>query len=227
MVQGRRVAVIDDESNICRVLETAFSQAGFDVRSATDPIVGLRLVREWEPDAIILDVMMPKVDGLSLLPQLRRFSEAPIVIVSARTGVSDRVEGLRRGADVYLTKPFSMDVLIARVEAALRRPELVKQNVLTRGGLRADIESRSVWRGRHHITLTTREFNLLVTFMRSPTHVFARADLFGLLWGSDSEASPKNVETYICSLRAKIDLEDGGPSVIQTVRGVGYRLGDI
>jgi two-component system response regulator MprA len=218
-----RVAVIDDEAAIRLVLESELREAGFEVRAARDAPAGLELVKEWEPDLILLDVMMPKVDGISALPAFRSLTQAPIVVLSAKGGTDDKVLGLERGADQYIAKPFEIPELVARLKSALRRPRLDKPELLTFRDLVLDLRHRAVRRNGREITLTTREFDLLETFMRQPRRVFTKDQLITLVWGEDAEVSTNAVETYVSYLRTKIDAP-GSRSLIATIRGVGYSL---
>ena len=220
---GSRVAVVDDERNVRELLEIALAQEGFEVRSAADGQQALSLVREWRPDVIVLDVMLPKIDGISLVPLFRRITEAPIVMLSAKGGVSDRVQGLTHGADDYLSKPFEISELVARLQSALRRPRLAQNNLLSYSDLRVDLDTRIVTRGTTRIDLTAREYDLLVTLLRNARHVFTRDQLLDIVWGPDRDVEPGTVETYISYLRSKID-QGYQPRLIQTVRGVGYSL---
>lgn len=220
-----RVLVIDDERPIRELVELALAQDGFDARTAADGAEGLVAVRDWEPDCILLDVMMPKIDGLTLIPLLRRLTEVPILMLTARGDVRDRVEGLRAGADDYLAKPFDISELVARVHSALRRPTLRTVNVLRFADLEVDLDTRIVHRGEREIDLSTREFDLLATLIRRPKRVFTREELLDLVWGTERDVSPATVETYISYLRAKID--HGAPKrLLHTIRGVGYALRD-
>ena len=218
-----RVLVVDDERSIRDVVDDALSQAGFEVRTARDGADGLTLVRDWSPECILLDVMMPKIDGLALIPMLRRLTEVPIVMLTARGDVRDRVAGLEAGADDYLAKPFDVSELIARVNSVLRRPMLRKVNRLRFADLEIDLDERVVMRGEREIALSTREFDLLATLMRRPKRVFTREELLDLVWGADREVAPATVETYISYLRAKID-RDAETKLLHTIRGVGYAL---
>ncbi len=195
------------------------------MRGATDGADGLTAARDWVPDCILLDVMMPKIDGLALIPLLRRLTEVPIVMLTARGDVRDRVQGLDAGADDYLAKPFDVSELIARVNTVLRRPTLRKVNHLRFADLELDLDERLVRRGEHEIDLSTREFDLLATLMRRPKRVFTRDELLDLVWGSDRDIAAATVETYICYLRAKID-RDADKKLLRTIRGVGYALRD-
>lgn len=221
--EHRRVAVIDDEESLRVLLEVGLGQAGFEVRTAVDGADGLTLVRDWPPDCIVLDIMMPKIDGISLIPLLRRLTEVPIVLLTARGHVRDRIEGLRAGADDYLPKPFHLDELAERIRTAMRRPNLRHVDVLRVGDLEIDLEARSVRRSGRWVTLSAREFDLLTTLARRPRRVFTRVELLDFVWGADRDVTPSTVETYISYLRTKIDKE-AGVKLIHTVRGVGYTL---
>jgi DNA-binding response OmpR family regulator len=218
-----RVAVVDDERNVRELLEIALGQEGFEVRSAGDGQQALTLVRDWRPDVIVLDVMLPKIDGIALVPLFRRITEAPIVMLSAKGGVTDRVAGLSHGADDYLAKPFEVAELVARLHSALRRPRLAQANVLSYADLRVDLDTRIVIRANQRIDLTAREYDLLVTLLRNARHVFSRDQLLDLVWGPDRDVEPGTVETYISYLRSKID-QSFEPRLIQTIRGAGYSL---
>ncbi|HEY0393598.1 MAG TPA: response regulator transcription factor [Candidatus Elarobacter sp.] len=220
---AQRVVVIDDEKSIREMLEIGLAQAGFEVRTAVDGPDGLTVIRDWNPDCVVLDIMMPKIDGLSLIPLLRRLTEVPIIMLTARGDVRDRIDGLKAGADDYLPKPFDLDELVARIQTALRRPMLRHVNHLRVADLEVDVEARAARRGDRWIDLSTREFDLLATLARRPKRVFTREELLDLVWGVDREVSTATVETYISYLRAKVDsgLDN---RLIHTVRGVGYTL---
>jgi DNA-binding response OmpR family regulator len=220
-----RIAVIDDEQSIRDVLEVGLAQEGFDVRSAADGMSGLELVRSWHPSGIVLDVMMPKVDGLALLPMLRRITEVPIVMLTARGEIRDRIEGLRSGADDYLAKPFDLGELAARLQSALRRPRLERPTHLRAGDVTVDMDAREVRRGKRVIDLSPREFDLLATLARRPNRVFTRDELLDLVWGADRDVMANTVETYVSYVRSKVDAAGDQP-LIQTVRGVGYVIRD-
>jgi two-component system response regulator MprA len=219
----QRVAIIDDEANIRELLEIGLSVAGFEVRSAPDGASGLTLVRDFMPDCIVLDVMMPRIDGIALLPMLRRLTEMPILMLTARGDVRDRIEGLDAGADDYLPKPFEMSELVARIKSAMRRPQLKVVSAICVADLTIDLESRSVRRGTRRIDLTTREFDLLATLARRPARVFTRDELLDLVWGLEREVAPSTVDTYISYVRGKVDASTD-ERLIHTIRGVGYSL---
>ena len=220
---GQRVVVIDDERSIREMLEIGLTQAGYQVRTAIDGPDGLTAIRDWNPDCIVLDIMMPKIDGLSLIPLLRRLTEVPIIMLTARGDVRDRIDGLKAGADDYLAKPFDLDELAARIDTALRRPALKRVSHLRVGDLQVEMESRSVKRGDRWIDLSTREFDLLAALARRPKRVFTREELLDLVWGSDRNVALGTVETYISYLRAKVD-RDAETRLIHTIRGVGYAI---
>ena len=223
MASTPRVVVIDDERHLRELLELGLAEDGFEVRSAADGRSGLQLVREWRPDAIVLDVMLPFVDGLELLPMLRRVTEAPILMLSAKADTDDRITGLRRGADDYISKPFEMSELAARLHSALRRPRLEQPSIVSYADLSIDLDRRDVKRGDHRIELSAREYALLLTFVRNPERVFTRDQLLDLVWGTDRDVGPGAVETYVSYLRAKIDA-GFEPKLIRTIRGAGYAL---
>jgi DNA-binding response OmpR family regulator len=222
--RGARIAVIDDEEDIRCLLVSELEAAGFEARSARDGLAGIEMIREWEPALILLDVMMPKIDGISVLPRFRALTQAPIFILSAKGETGDKVLGLECGADQYLAKPFETPELIARIRSALRRTQLDQPEILTDGDLRMDRERRIVWRGARQIALTTREFELLEIFMRKPRRVFSKEELIDRVWGINSEVSPNCVETYISYLRGKLNTTIQTESLIVTVRGAGYTL---
>jgi DNA-binding response OmpR family regulator len=223
MAQAARVLVVDDERHIRELLEIGLGDEGYEVRSASDGQVGLQLVREWNPDAIVLDVMLPKIDGIALLPMFRKLTEAPILMLSAKGDVGDKVAGLSRGADDYVAKPFEMTELRARLETALRRPRLAQPQVLRYSDLEVNLETRAVTRAGKDISLSAREYDLLVALLRSPHRVFTRDQLLDQVWGTDRFVGPGAVETYISYLRAKVD-QGFSTRLIQTHRGAGYSL---
>ena len=219
-----RVVVVDDDRMIREMLELGLSREGYDVQSAADGIAALELVRRFDPEVIVLDIMMPKIDGISLLPKLREISQAPIVMLTAKGGTEDKVQSLTAGADDYLVKPFVFEELIARLQAKLRRPQLIEENVLRWRDLALNPQTRELMRGKDGVELTQREFDLLSVFMREPRRVFSKDHLLEIVWGHDFEGGPNIVETYISYLRAKIDRPGDRGSFIRTVRGVGYGL---
>lgn len=225
ILESNRIAVVDDEAGMREMLEVGLTQEGFSVRTAVDGPEGLALVRDWHPHCIVLDVMLPKIDGISLIPLVRRLTDVPILLLTARGDVRDRIDGLKAGADDYLAKPFDLEELSMRVHAALRRPMLKRVSHLRFADLEIDLESRTVKRAQRWIDVSTREFDLLATLIRRPNRVFTREELLDLVWGSDRDVSTSSVETYVSYVRAKID-GPGLSRLIHTIRGVGYTLRD-
>ena len=218
-----RVLVVDDERRIRELLELSLRHHGYEVRTAADGQAALAIAQEWEPDAIVLDVMMPKIDGITLLPMLRRVTEAPVIMLSAKGEVEDKVSGLSGGADDYLSKPFEIDELIAHIEAKLRRPHIERPDFLTYADLTVDLQRHTAERAGMKLDLSPLEYNLLVMLLRRPKRVFTRDELLEMVWGDERDVTPAAVERYISYLRAKVD--DGFPErLIQTVRGVGYTI---
>jgi len=169
--------------------------------------------------------MLPKIDGLEMLPALRRLTEAPIVMLSAKGEVGDRVRGLDRGADDYVAKPFEMSELVSRLRSALRRPRLEKIEAMSYAGVEVELETRTVRRAGRVLDLSPLEYDLLVTLLRYPRRVFSREQLLDMVWGFDADVGPGSVERYISYLRAKVD-EGTATRLIHTIRGVGYSLHD-
>jgi DNA-binding response OmpR family regulator len=223
MGQAPRVLVVDDERHIRELLEIGLGDEGYEVRSAPDGQVGLQLCREWNPDAIVLDVMLPKIDGIALLPMFRKLTEAPILMLSAKGDVTDKVAGLSRGADDYVAKPFELAELQARLETALRRPRLAQPQMLRYSDLEVNLETPQVTRAGKSIALSAREYDLLIALLRNPNRVFTRDQLLDQVWGTERFVGPGAVETYISYLRAKID-HGFQTRLIQTHRGAGYSL---
>ncbi len=222
-MQPARVAVVDDDRYVREMLELGLAREGFVVKTASDGAAALELVKSFDPEIIVLDIMMPKIDGVTLLPRLREITQAPILMLTAKGETGDKVGSLAAGADDYLVKPFVFEELIARLQAKLRRPQLIEDKVLRWHDLSLNPVTREAWRAQRPLDLTQREFDLLEVFMREPRRVFSKDHLLELVWGHDFEGGPNIVETYISYLRAKIDRVDES-SFVRTVRGVGYGL---
>jgi two-component system response regulator MprA len=216
------VLVIDDEYSIIDAIRIGLRLQGFSVESATSGLAGLDLAQRLYPDAIVLDVMLPELDGLSVCRRLRAMSDVPIIILTARDEVDDRILGLDSGADDYLIKPFSVGELAARIRALLRRRQAFNGDLLRMGDLTLDHPAREVQLAGHQLALTTREYELLHLFMRHPRQVLTRGAILEDVWGYDYAGDDNIVDVYVRSLRAK--LGDQPPRRIQTVRGVGYAL---
>jgi DNA-binding response OmpR family regulator len=217
------VLVIDDERHMRDVLEIGLMQRGFRVRTAADGFAALKLLDEEPFDVILLDLMLPKVDGLALIRILRRSTEAPIVLLSAKADVDAKITGLEAGADDYLAKPFDFGELTARLRSALRRPALKDVETLHFADLVIDVRRRRVERSGEQIELTAREFDLLTLLARSPERVYTRSQLIDLVWGVERGVTPATVESYISYLRAKVDIPPRR-RLIHTIRGVGYSV---
>jgi DNA-binding response OmpR family regulator len=218
-----RVLVIDDERGLRELLEYGLDQAGFAVRSVTEGSAALPLLESWRPDVIVLDVMLPGPDGFTLLPEIRRLTTAPVVMLTARTEINEKIAGFSAGADDYVGKPFDLEELVARLRTLLRRPRIEGRETFTYADLSIDAPSRTVLRGNRRIELSAREFDLLRVFAEHAEQVLTRSQLLDLVWGVDRDVIPNTVETYVSFLRAKVD--SGEPvKLIQTLRGTGYSL---
>jgi len=223
-----RILVVDDEHAVRDALRRALDLAGYDVQIAPAAEPALGLLRERPPDAIVLDVLMPGMDGIELCRRLRAGgNRTPVLMLTARDGVGDRVSGLDAGADDYLVKPFALEELQARLRALLRRsgaePERAEAEVLEFGELRLDPGAHEVHRGGREIELTRTEYLLLELFLRNPRQVLERATIFERVWGYDFGPSSNSLEVYVGYLRRKLEAE-GEARLIHTVRGVGYVL---
>ncbi len=219
-----RILVVDDEPQLRRALERTLKLEGYEVQLAEDGEQGLAAVAETRPDAVVLDVLMPKLDGLEACRALRaRGDRTPVLMLTARDAISDRVDGLDAGADDYLVKPFALEELLARLRALLRRSDAGGEGPLEYGDLVLDPSTREVRRGRREVELTKTEFALLEQLMRHPRQVLTRSQLFEAVWGYDFGPSSNSLEVYIGYLRRKTEA-GGEPRLIQTARGVGYAL---
>jgi two-component system response regulator MprA len=220
-----KILVVDDERAVRESLRRALELEGYEIELAEDGVQALaRLDADPEPDAMVLDVLMPGVDGLEVSRTLRRKgSKVPILMLTARTQVEDRVEGLDAGADDYLTKPFALEELLARVRALLRRTGDGTGETLRFADLELDPGTREVIRGGEKIELTRTEFSLLELFLLNPKQVLTRSLIFERVWGYDFGFASNSLDVYIGYLRRKTEA-GGKPRLIHTVRGVGYAL---
>jgi two-component system, OmpR family, response regulator len=219
-----RILVVEDDTRMAAAIRRGLQFEGLVVDVASEGGQALRTARATDYDAIVLDVMMPGLDGFETCRRLRLDGVwAPVLMLTARDSVEDRVRGLDGGADDYLTKPFSLAELTARLRALVRRGPLERPTVLEAGDLRLDPATREAWRGDVQIDLSAREFGLLETLMRRPGHVFSQMQLLESAWDLGYEQRSNVVEVYIGYLRQKID-RPFGLSSIETVRGAGYRL---
>ncbi len=223
-----KLLVIEDEVKLADYLRKGLTEAGYVVEVANDGIEGLHLALEGDHDLLLLDSMLPGIDGLSLLATLRRTKQTPVIMVTARDAVMDKVTGLDMGADDYITKPFEIEELLARIRAALRKraPALAAgEGLLTSGKLALDPGRHTVRYGEEEISLTSREFDLLQALMENRSIVLRREQLLSKVWGYDYMGETNVVDVYIRYLRSKID-EKFGVKFIHTVRGVGYVFRD-
>ena len=218
-----RVLVIEDEARIAQFLQRGLAYEGYRVDVAPDGPAGLALARENPPDVVVLDWMLPGMDGLEVCRRLHAGGTAPILMLTAKDTVGDRVQGLDAGADDYLVKPFSFEELLARLRALLRRAAPAQPEVLHFGDLSLDTGTRQAFRGERAIDLTAKEYELLELFMRHPRQVLTREVIFDRVWGYDFGGESNIIEVYVRYLRQK--TEAGGVSrLLRTVRGVGYVL---
>ena len=219
-----RVLVVEDDPKILSFVRKGLKEQGFNVEAAADGDEGFDLATATAFDVIVLDIMLPGRDGLSILRSLReQKNTVPVILLTARSALNERVEGLELGADDYLTKPFFMEELIARIHALSRRASGDQLSVLQASDLVVNLITREVKRGEEPIELTAREFNLLELLMRSPGRVFTRTQILEHVWGYDFDPQTNVVDVYIRRVRKKIDLASSD-SLIETVRGVGYRM---
>lgn len=222
-----RILVVDDDRAVRESLRRSLTFNGYSVSLAEDGVEALKSISEERPDAVILDVMMPRLDGLEVCRQLRSTGDdLPILVLTARDSVSERVAGLDAGADDYLPKPFALEELLARMRALLRRTTVDDQSdsgVLTFADLTLDPVTRDVTRGNRHISLTRTEFALLEMLIANPRRVLTRSRILEEVWGFDFPTSGNALEVYVGYLRRKTEAE-GEPRLIHTVRGVGYVL---
>ena len=224
----RRVLVVDDEANLRHTLGYALRQEGYEVLTAEDGEAGLDAFRTAKPDLVILDVMLPRLDGFEVCRRIRRESDVPILMLTARDTELDTVVGLEIGADDYIAKPFSMRELVARVRAMLRRAprvtEPVTAGIVDIGGLRLDGPKHRVTADGAEISLKPREFDLLAFLMTNPGQVFDRDQILARVWGFDYAGDPRTVDTHVKTLREKLRDNADRPRWVETVRGVGYRF---
>ncbi len=222
---GERVLIIEDDPKIADFLRRGLLYEGYQVSLATDGQEGLSAARDRPPDIVILDWMLPgKIDGLEVCRRLRAAGDTPILMLTAKDTISDRVAGLDAGADDYLVKPFAFEELLARLRALSRRHKTdIEQETLHFADVTVNTNSREVWRGDHRLDLTAKEYDLLELFLRNPRQVLTRDVIYDRVWGYDFGGESNIIEVYVRYVRGKLE-EFGGPRLIHTVRGVGYVL---
>jgi DNA-binding response OmpR family regulator len=220
----RRILLVDDEPSIQKMLVHALEREGFQVHAVGDGEAALQAVGSYEPHLIILDIMLPKLDGTEVCRRVRSKSDVPIIMLTAKDDEIDRVVGLELGADDYVTKPFAVRELVARVRAIMRRssvPQGQRQDELSYDGLKINLPSRRVSVANEEVDLTYTEFELLVTLASNPGRVFSRSTLLTRVWG-DEFRDERTVDVHIRHLREKIEHDPRNPEFIHTARGVGY-----
>ncbi len=226
---AQRVLVIEDDPDTQQMLSVILRGEGYDVLAAGNGPLGLELLRKMGPDLVILDWMLPGMDGLEVLQKAREFSTVPIIMLTAKTGSSDKVAGLDTGADDYLAKPFEPEELLARIRAQLRRATMVgdglqRDKPIQVGDLRLEPASHEVWIRGRQVSLTRLEFNLLYCLAQRAGKVLTREDILRLVWGENEAIDLRGIDAHIRRLRAKIEDNPDEPRRIQTVHGVGYKM---
>ena len=222
----QRILIVDDEPQLTRVLRRSLTTKGYDVRIAGDGEFALQTFRDWPPALVITDLAMPNMSGLELCRRLRALSEVPIIVLSVRGEEKTKVEALDAGADDYITKPFGMDELLARIRATLRRQPASdsQSHVLEVGDFHIDLEAHSASHQGKELRLTPKEFDLMVHFLRNAGKVLTHRALLGAVWGGDSTEQPEYLRVFIGQLRKKIEPDPSTPRYILTEPWVGYRF---
>ena len=218
-----RVLVVEDDDAISQVLQRSLRMEGYDVRIASDGLTALDEAHAFLPDLVILDLGLPKLDGIEVAKALRETDDVPILVLTARDAVESRVEGLDTGADDYLVKPFERQELLARLRALLRRRPPRGQAAITVGDLKLNPDTHEVTRGERELDLTQREFELLEYLMRNERIVVSRQRLLDEVWGYDPFSMTNTIEVFVSNLRRKLEA-DGEPRLLHTIRGAGYVL---
>ena len=227
MIEKQRILIVDDERQIARVLSRGLMTKGYDVHVAVDGETALQTFSDWHPHLIVTDLSMPNMDGLELCRRLRAFSQVPIIVLSVKGEERAKVEALDAGADDYVTKPFGMDELLARVRATLRRvPEAHEpgKNILEVGDFKIQMEERRLTVKGHDVHLTPKEYDLMVFLLRHPAKVVTHHALLGAVWGGDYTEQPEYLRVFIGQLRKKVETDPAHPKYILTEPWVGYRF---
>jgi two-component system KDP operon response regulator KdpE len=221
------ILVVDDEAQITRVLKTTLSSQGYGIRSASDGEEALQLMKDWTPDLVVTDLRMPNMDGLELCRRIRTESHIPIIVLSVKGEETIKVEALDAGADDYITKPFSINELLARVRAALRRastPQHPESPIVEVGDFRIDVPGRKVQVKDREVRLTPKEFDLLVYLARHPGKVLTHRALLGAVWGPNNVEQPEYLRVFVGHLRKKLEPDENAAHYIITEPWVGYRF---
>ena len=222
-----KILVVDDEALLVKGIRFNLQQDGYEVITGCDGVDAVELAQSQKPDLIVLDVMMPRLDGLDACTRIREFSEVPIILLTAKGGDMDKLLGFDRGADDYLTKPFNILELKARIRALLRRSGSTTRkeepsNELTGGPIRLDLDSRNAWKGNQSVDLTAKEFDVIEFLMRNPNRVYSRENLLDTIWAYEYRSDIRTVDVHIRRLREKLEENPAEPKHIMTKWGVGY-----
>ena len=225
-MSAKKILVVDDEKLIVKGIRFSLEQDGMEVDCAYDGEEALGLARQCEYDLVILDVMLPKLDGFEVCQQIREFSDMPVVMLTAKSEDMDKILGLEYGADDYITKPFNILEVKARIKAIMRRTarreETPQSTILVKGNMKIDCESRRVFIGEREINLTAKEFDALELLATNPNKVYSRENLLNIVWGADYPGGARTVDVHIRRLREKIEINPSEPQYVHTKWGVGY-----
>ena len=225
-MSAKKILVVDDEKLIVKGIRFSLEQDGMEVDCAYDGEEALSLARQCEYDLVILDVMLPKLDGFQVCQQIREFSDMPVVMLTAKSEDMDKILGLEYGADDYITKPFNILEVKARIKAIMRRTarreETPQSTILVKGNMKIDCESRRVFIGEREINLTAKEFDALELLATNPNKVYSRENLLNIVWGADYPGGARTVDVHIRRLREKIEINPSEPQYVSTKWGVGY-----
>ncbi|MEZ3467201.1 MAG: response regulator transcription factor [Schaedlerella sp.] len=225
-MSAKKILVVDDEKLIVKGIRFSLEQDGMEVDCAYDGEEALSLARKCEYDLVILDVMLPKLDGFEVCQQIREFSDMPVVMLTAKSEDMDKILGLEYGADDYITKPFNILEVKARIKAIMRRTarkeEAPQSTILVKGNMKIDCESRRVFIGEREINLTAKEFDALELLATNPNKVYSRENLLNIVWGADYPGGARTVDVHIRRLREKIEINPSEPQYVHTKWGVGY-----